>query len=143
MTSESVLEIFKTITTIPRESGHEGPIPAYLVKWAADHGLKCKTDSTGNVNIIRKASRGKGHIPTLVLQCHQDMVCEKKADFEFDFSKDPIKYVIEKQNEEYIRICEKYGVINKSNITFAIDYAGEQKSYSIRSYLMNLKYEKF
>lgn len=54
-----------------------------------------------------------------------------------------IKYVIEKQNEEYIRICEKYGVINKNNITFAIDYAGEQKSYSIRSYLMNLKYEKF
>lgn len=95
MTSESVLDIFKTITTIPRESGHEGPITSFLVKWAADHGLKCKTDSTGNVNIIRKASRGKGNIPTLVLQCHQDMVCEKKADFEFDFSKDPIPYVIE------------------------------------------------
>ena len=95
MTSESVLEIFKTITTIPRESGHEGPITEFLKDWAARHSLKCKVDSTGNVNIIREASKGKKNVPTLVLQCHQDMVCEKKAGVDFDFSKDPINYVIE------------------------------------------------
>ena len=95
MTSEAVLEIFKKITTIPRESGHEGPITSFLVQWAADHGLMCKTDPTGNVNIIREASQGREHIPALVLQCHQDMVCEKKAGVQFDFSKDPINFVIE------------------------------------------------
>ena len=95
MTSESVLEIFKTITTIPRESGHEGPITEFLKDWAARHSLECKVESTGNVNIIREASEGKENVPTLVLQCHQDMVCEKRAGVEFDFSKDPINYVIE------------------------------------------------
>lgn len=95
MTSESVLEIFKTITTIPRESGHEGPMTEFLKDWAARHSLKCKVDSTGNVNIIREASKGKEKVPSLVLQCHQDMVCEKKAGVDFDFSKDPINYVIE------------------------------------------------
>ena len=95
MTSESVLEIFKTITTIPRESGHEGPMTEFLKDWAARHSLKCKVDKTGNVNIIRKASKGKEKVPALVLQCHQDMVCEKRAGVEFDFSKDPINYVIE------------------------------------------------
>ena len=95
MTSESVLEIFKTITTIPRESGHEGPMTEFLKDWAARHSLKCKVDKTGNVNIIRKASKGKEKVPALVLQCHQDMVCEKRAGVEFDFSKDPINYGIE------------------------------------------------
>ena len=95
MTSESVLDIFKTITTIPRESGHEGPMTEFLKDWAAAHSLKCKVDRTGNVNIIRKASKGKENVPALVLQCHQDMVCEKRAGVEFDFSKDPINYVIE------------------------------------------------
>ena len=95
MTSETVLEIFKKITTIPRESGHEGPITQFLKDWAAAHSLECKVDKTGNVNIIRKASPGKENVPTLVLQCHQDMVCEKRAGVEFDFSKDPINFVIE------------------------------------------------
>ena len=95
MTSQSVLEIFKTITTIPRESGHEGPMTQFLKDWATRHSLKCKVDKTGNVNIIRKASKGKENVPALVLQCHQDMVCEKKAGVEFDFSKDPINFVIE------------------------------------------------
>ena len=95
MTSESVLSHFKTITGIPRESGHEEPMTAYLQSFAASHGLACKTDATGNVLIIKEASPGKENVPTLVLQGHQDMVCEKNAGVQHDFSKDPIKYVIE------------------------------------------------
>ena len=34
-------------------------------------------------------------MPTLVLQAHQDMVCEKNAGFEFDFHTQPIPYEIE------------------------------------------------
>ena len=67
----------------------------FLKEWAAAHDLECKVDQTGNVNIIRKASPGKENVPTLVLQCHQDMVCEKVAGVDFDFSKDPINFVIE------------------------------------------------
>ena len=95
MTSDSVLSHFKKITEIPRESGHEGPMTAYLQSFAASHGLGCKTDSTGNVLIIKEASPGKENVPTIVLQGHQDMVCEKNAGVQHDFSKDPIRYVIE------------------------------------------------
>ena len=95
MDSASVLSFFQEITGIPRESGHEGPITAYLQKFAEDRGLPCKTDKTGNVVISKPASAGKENVPTLVLQAHQDMVCEKNAGFEFDFLTQPIPYVIE------------------------------------------------
>ena len=94
MTSESVLEIFKTITTIPRESGHEEPMTSWLQQWAAAHNLASKTDKTGNVLITREAAPGKEDIPTIVLQAHQDMVCEKLSTCNHDFSTEPIKYVI-------------------------------------------------
>lgn len=95
MDANSVLEIFKEITKIPRESGHEGPMTAYLQQFAAAHNLACKTDETGNVLITREASAGKEDVPALVLQGHQDMVCEKKPGVVHDFAKDPIEYVIE------------------------------------------------
>ena len=95
MTSDSVLEIFKQITRIPRESGHEGPMTAFLCGWAKDHNLECKTDDIGNVLITRPAAPGKESVPTIVLQAHQDMVCEKNAGFDFDFATSPIPYVIE------------------------------------------------
>ena len=95
MTSESVLNHFKEITKIPRESGHEGPMTAYLQAFAFSHGLQCKTDSAGNVLIIKEATPGKEDVPAIVLQGHQDMVCEKNAGVVHDFAKDPIEYVIE------------------------------------------------
>lgn len=90
-----VLDIFKEITTIPRESGHEGPITDWLCKWAKDRSLGCKRDETGNVLITREAAPGKENVPAIVLQAHQDMVCEKNAGVKHDFRKDPIPYVIE------------------------------------------------
>ena len=95
MDSATVLSIFKEITRIPRESGHEEPITTWLQEFAARRGLKCKTDKTGNVVIVKEASPGKEGVPPLVLQAHQDMVCEKLADFEFDFKTQPIPYEIE------------------------------------------------
>ena len=95
MDSQSVLEIFKEITRIPRESGHEEKMTAFLQKFAADRGLDCKTDATGNVVITREAAPGKENVPAIVLQSHQDMVCEKNSGCDHDFARDPISYVIE------------------------------------------------
>ena len=95
MNAETVLDIFREITKIPRESGHEEPMTAFLQQFAASHHLECRTDKTGNVVIAKEASPGKEQVPTLVLQAHQDMVCEKDADFPFDFKTDPIPYTIE------------------------------------------------
>ena len=95
MNTEKVLGFFQEITRIPRESGHEEQIVAYLQQFAAARGLACKTDEVGNVMIAKPASKGYEDHPTVVLQGHTDMVCEKKSTSDFDFSKDPIHYVIE------------------------------------------------
>ena len=95
MDSASVLKYFKEIINIPRESGHEEQMTAYLKDFAQAHKLDCKTDACGNVLITKPASPGKENVPTLVLQAHQDMVCEKKADFDFDFHTQPIPYTVE------------------------------------------------
>ncbi len=95
MTSESVLSFFKEITRIPRESGHEGPMGDYLMAFAAARGLESKRDKAGNVLIAKPASPGKEDVPTLVLQAHQDMVCEKNSGCDFNFLTDPIRYEIE------------------------------------------------
>ena len=92
MNSTNVLDLFKEITRIPRESGHEAPITAWLQQFAAARGLECRTDDTGNVVIVKPASPGKENVPAIALQSHQDMVCEKLAGFDFDFAKDPIPY---------------------------------------------------
>ncbi len=95
MNAATVLKYFEEITHIPRESGHEEPMTAYLQQFAAQRGLACKTDKTGNVVIVKEAAPGKEAVPALVLQAHQDMVCEKNEGFPFDFLTQPIPYVIE------------------------------------------------
>ena len=94
MNTENVLSFFKEITKIPRESGHEEHIIAYLQKFAADNGLECKPDEAGNVLITKEAAPGYENVPVIVLQSHSDMVCEKNEGVEHDFAKDPIKYII-------------------------------------------------
>ncbi len=95
METKQILDSFKEILTIPRESGHEEHIIAYLQNFAKEHSLECHTDAIGNVLIIREAAPGKENVPTVVLQSHSDMVCEKNAGVEHDFTKDPIKAVEE------------------------------------------------
>lgn len=95
MNSEKVLSYFKEITRIPRESGHEEQIIAYLQNFANENGLECKTDEAGNVLIVKEAAPGFENVPAIVLQSHSDMVCEKNEGVEHDFARDPIRYVIE------------------------------------------------
>ena len=75
MTSDEVLSIFKDITRVPRESGHEEKIVAWLQDFAARHSLECRTDAAGNVVMVKPASSGKENVPVIVLQSHSDMVC--------------------------------------------------------------------
>ena len=49
MKTEKILDIFKEIMKIPRESGHEEQIIAWLQNWAEKRNLECRTDEAGNV----------------------------------------------------------------------------------------------
>ena len=88
---KSVWKHFDEIRKIPHCSKHEEKIREYIVNFAKDNNLKSKIDKTGNVVISKPASNGMENKPTVILQGHMDMVCEKNSDVDHDFSKDPIK----------------------------------------------------
>ena len=85
------MQFFREILRIPRESGHEEHIIEYLMEFGRSRSLDTKRDKTGNVLITKPAAEGCEHYPTVVLQSHEDMVCEKNGDVEHDFAKDPIQ----------------------------------------------------
>ncbi len=72
-------EHFLNITHIPRQSGHEELMTDFLMKFGkerADRGVETFKDEAGNILIIVPASKGCQDKPKLILQGHQDMVCE-------------------------------------------------------------------
>jgi len=93
--TDEIMNIFHEICQIPRPSGHEEKIGAYLKEWAMKRCLHVKTDEAGNVLISKKATQGRENSPTVILQAHMDMVCEKDATLEHDFMKDPIETYVE------------------------------------------------
>lgn len=84
---------FDAITQIPRCSGKEERILAYLVGIAEKRGLATRRDKVGNLVIVVPATSGCEKAPTVVLQGHVDMVCEKNSDVSLDFDRDGIPVV--------------------------------------------------
>ena len=69
---------FEEISNIPRKSGEEKKITRYLIDFASARNLKYYIDDFYNVVIWKEASIGYEYKETIGLQCHTDMVCEKK-----------------------------------------------------------------
>ncbi|MFI3324174.1 MAG: aminoacyl-histidine dipeptidase [Rikenellaceae bacterium] len=86
-----VWEQFDAITKVPRPSKREEKIVAWLIDFAKQHDLEWQRDKIGNVVIRAAATAGFEDRPTVILQSHVDMVCEKNSDVEFDFDKEPIR----------------------------------------------------
>jgi len=81
---------FATLCRIPRASKHEDGLRDELYQWARERGLVAIVDGAGNLLIRKPATRGRELAPTVVLQAHLDMVCQKNADSDHDFFRDPI-----------------------------------------------------
>lgn len=92
---EAVWGYFEEICQIPRPSRKEEKIGAWLMDFARKHQLEARQDEVGNVLIVKGATPGKENTPTVVLQSHMDMVCEKNSDTNHDFEKDPIQPYID------------------------------------------------
>ena len=91
----AVWEQFDAITRVPRPSKKEGKIIDFLVDFAERHGLEYQKDAVGNVVIRKPATPGFEEHPSVILQSHMDMVCEKNSDVEFDFDNDPIRAYVD------------------------------------------------
>jgi len=91
--TQHILEVFEEINKIPRHSKHEEQISTWLQDWGRSRGFEVKADSLNNVLIKASATAGYENSPTLILQGHMDMVCEKCRDSGHDFSRDPIRCI--------------------------------------------------
>ena len=65
------------------------------MNFAKEHGLEYKKDALNNVIIKKAATAGYENHPTVILQGHLDMVCEKTADCDIDFKKDGLRLVLD------------------------------------------------
>ena len=90
-----VFHYFEEICKIPHGSGNTKAISDYLVSFAKEHDLKCVQDEMNNVVIYKPATSGYENAPTVILQGHMDMVCEKRPDVEHDFTKDGLNLSVE------------------------------------------------
>lgn len=88
---KEIFKYFEEISAIPRGSGNEKAISDYLLAFAERHGLKAFRDPALNVVIKKDASPGYEKAPTVIIQGHMDMVCEKNRGVLHDFQKDPIR----------------------------------------------------
>lgn len=93
--SRDVFRYFEEISKIPRGSGNENGISDYLVSFAKSKGLGFKRDEALNVLIEKPATKGYENAPTVIIQGHMDMVCDKVSTSSHDFSKDPIELRID------------------------------------------------
>lgn len=91
---QPLFDYFEEICQVPRPSKKEEKIRQFLIGFAEKNGLKYKTDAAGNVLILKPATAGMEKAPTVVLQTHMDMVCEKNSDKVFDFNTDPIEPIV-------------------------------------------------
>jgi dipeptidase D len=90
-TTRRIIDYFESINQIPRCSKQEQQMVAWLQQWARQRHLAVKSDPAGNMVIQVPASEGFERAPTMILQGHVDMVCEKRTGSQHDFSKDPIR----------------------------------------------------
>ncbi|MDD2380344.1 MAG: aminoacyl-histidine dipeptidase [Mariniphaga sp.] len=91
---QPLFHYFEEICQVPRPSKKEEKIRRFLLEFASKNNLAARTDEAGNVIISKPAFPGREKSPTVILQTHMDMVCEKNNDKVFDFDNDPIEPLV-------------------------------------------------
>ncbi|KAF0139381.1 MAG: aminoacyl-histidine dipeptidase [Stygiobacter sp.] len=84
---------FYDLSQVPRPSKSEERIRLFLRNFAGQNNFDFREDETGNIVILVPPTPGCENKPTVVIQNHVDMVCEKNKGTEHDFTKDPIELV--------------------------------------------------
>ena len=88
---KAVMHYFEELCSIPHGSLDTKRISDYCVRFAQERGLKYIQDDSNNVVIYKAATPGYEDHPTVILQGHLDMVCEKDPDCDIDFSTDGLR----------------------------------------------------
>lgn len=92
---ERVFYFFNEISRIPRGSGNEKAVSDYIARFARGNGLQVFQDDKNNLIIKKAGSAGYENSKPVIIQGHMDMVCEKNAGTEHDFTTQPIKLIVD------------------------------------------------
>lgn len=88
---KQVMDIFEQLAAIPHGSGNTKKISDFCVEYARKRGFEAEQDGLNNVLIRVPATAGYEEHPTVVIQGHLDMVCEKEPGSTHDFEKDGLR----------------------------------------------------
>lgn len=82
---------FAELSRIPRPSGREQAALDYVKSLAEARNVGWRQDDYGNLVLFVDGGAG----PTVAVQAHLDMVCEKDPEVDHDFNVDPIKVLVD------------------------------------------------
>lgn len=88
-----LLDYFSALSAIPRPSGGEGGVTAYLARTLTELGLVPEVDKAYNLRCLLPAAPGFEHAPGVILQAHTDMVCVTAPGSDYRPGQDPIALV--------------------------------------------------
>ncbi len=91
----AVLRYFEALCGLPHGSKNTKIISDYCVVFARVRGLWCQQDKANNVIIRKEASPGYEDHPTVIIQGHLDMVCERESDCKIDFQRDSVSIYVD------------------------------------------------
>ena len=89
------MAFFEELSRIPHGSGNTKGISDFIVDFARQRDIGCRQDSLNNVILVKEATPGYEAAPSIILQGHMDMVCEKDVDCDIDFERDGLRLVLE------------------------------------------------
>jgi dipeptidase D len=75
---------FEALTKIPRATYEEERAAAYVIAWAGERAYATRRDAAGNLVVAVPATRGREAAPTVIVQGHLDIVCEREPDSPYD-----------------------------------------------------------
>jgi dipeptidase D len=87
---QSLWEHFEQLNAVPRPSKKETKVREFIRNFGQTLGLEVSEDAVGNVLIRKAGHASKTGAPAVILQSHLDMVHQKNADSDFDFSSEGI-----------------------------------------------------
>ncbi len=92
---KEVFRFFEEMCQIPHGTFDTKRISDYCVEFAKERNLDYTQDSVNNVIIRKPGTAGYEDSEPVIIQGHLDMVCEKRPGSDHDFSKDPLKLLVE------------------------------------------------
>jgi dipeptidase D len=107
--AEKAWDYFYQLSSIPRASGHEEAVRAWLIKLASDKGWEYELDPIKNIVLKIEGCGNLTDYSPLIIQGHMDMVCEKADHVSHDFM------------TEGLQLFSKEGWIYASETTLGAD----------------------